>query len=70
MINLSLKKMKVLLFVLVILEGTEVYDDSIEYGSIDKCNWYAEKINFYNARQTRNTFSAYCKPRVVERKEE
>jgi hypothetical protein len=39
-------------------------------GSIDKCNWYAEKINFYNARQTRNTFSAYCKPRVVERKEE
>jgi len=52
--------MKVLLFVLVILEGTEVYDD----------NWYAEKINFYNARQTRNTFSAYCKPRVVERKEE
>ena len=62
--------MKVLLFVLVILEGTEVYDDSIEYGSIDKCNWYAEKINFYNARQTRNIFSAYCKPRVVERKEE
>ena len=62
--------MKVLLFVLVILEGTEVYDDSIEYGSIDKCNWYAEKINFNNERQTRNTFSAYCKPRVVERKEE
>ncbi len=62
--------MKVLLFVLVILEGTEIYDDSIEYGSIDKCNWYAEKINFYKARQTRNTFSAYCKPRVVERKEE
>jgi hypothetical protein len=62
--------MKVLLFVLVILEGTEIYDDSIEYGSIDKCNWYAEKSNFYNARQTRNTFSAYCKPRVVERKEE
>ena len=62
--------MKVLLFVLVILEGTEVYAESIEYGSIDKCNWYAEKINFYNARQTRNTFSAYYKPRVVERKEE
>ena len=59
-----------LLFVLVILEGTEIYDQSIEYGSIDKCNWYAEKINFYNEIQTRNTFSAYCKPRVVERKEE
>ena len=59
-----------LLFVLVILEGTEIYDQSIEYGSIDKCNWYAEKINLYNERQTRNTFSAYCKPRVVERKEE
>ena len=59
-----------LLFVLVILEGTEIYDQSIEYGSIDKCNWHAEKINFYNERQTRNTFSAYCKPRVVERKEE
>ena len=39
-----------LLFVLVILEGTEIYDQSIEYGSIDKCNWYAEKINFYNER--------------------
>ena len=34
-----------LLFVLVILEGTQIYDESIEYGSIDKCNWYAEKIN-------------------------
>ena len=42
-----------LLFVLVILEGTQIYDESIEYGSIDKCNWYAEKINFYNERQTR-----------------
>jgi hypothetical protein len=62
--------MKVLLFVLVILEGTEVYDDSIAYGSIDKCNWYASKINFYNERQTRNNFSAYCKPKVVERREE
>jgi hypothetical protein len=54
-----------LLFVLVILEGTKIYDQSIQYGSIDKCNWYAEKINFYNERQTRNTFSAYCKPVVV-----
>tara|TARA_B100001093_G_C26350537_1_gene810070 strand:- start:386 stop:574 length:189 start_codon:yes stop_codon:yes gene_type:complete len=62
--------MKVLLFVLVIMENTEIYDDSIEYGSIDKCNWYAEKINFYNQKQTRNTFSAYCKPMVIERKEE
>ena len=43
-----------LVFVLVILEGTKIYDESIEYGSIDKCNWYAEKINFYNERQTRN----------------
>ena len=58
-----------LLFVLVILEGTEIYDESIEYGSIDKCSWYAEKINFYNERQTKNNFSAYCKPKVVTRKE-
>ena len=62
--------MKVLLFVLVILEGTEIYDDSISYGSIDKCNWYASKINFYNERQTRNTYSAYCKPLVIEKNEE
>ena len=54
-----------LLFVLVILENAEIYDQSIQYGSIDKCNWYAEKINFYNQRQTRNTFSAYCKPIIV-----
>ena len=59
-----------LIFILVILEGTQIYDESIEYGSIDKCNWYAEKINFYNARQTQNTYSAYCKPKVVERREE
>jgi len=58
-----------LLFVLVILEGTEIYNESIEYGSIDKCSWYAEKINFYNERQTRNNFSAYCKPKVVTREE-
>ena len=42
-----------LLFILVILEGTEIYNQSIEYGSIDKCNWYAEKINFYNERQSK-----------------
>ena len=61
--------MKTLVFVLVILEGTGIYDESMEYGSIDKCSWYAEKINFYNSRQTRNTYSAYCKPKVIEREE-
>ena len=38
--------MKTLVFVLVILEGTQIYDESLQYGSIDKCNWYANKINF------------------------
>ena len=28
--------MKVLVFVLVILEGTKIYDESIEYGSIEQ----------------------------------
>ena len=62
--------MKTLVFVLVILEGTQIYDESLQYGSIYKCNWYANKINFYNERQTRNTYSAYCKPLVIEKNEE
>ena len=62
--------MKTLVFVLVILEGTQIYDESLQYGSIDKCSWYANKINFYYERQTRNTYSAYCKPLVIEKNEE
>ena len=62
--------MKTLVFVLIILEGTQIYDESLQYGSIDKCNWYASKINFYNERQTRNTYSADCKPLVIEKNEE
>ena len=62
--------MKTLVFILVILEGTQIYDQSLQYGSIDKCNWYANKINFYNERQTRNTYSAYCKPLVIEKNKE
>ena len=62
--------MKTLVFALVILEGTQIYDESLQYGSIDKCIWYANKINFYNERQTRNTYSAYCKPLVIEKNEE
>ena len=62
--------MKTLIFALVILEGTQIYDESLQYGSIDKCNWYANKINFYNERQTRNTYSAYCKPLLIEKNEE
>ena len=62
--------MTTLVFILVILEGTDVYNDSMQYGSIDKCSWYAEKINFYNSIQTRNNYSAYCKPKVITRGEE
>ena len=62
--------MKTLVFALIILEGTQIYDESLQYGSIDKCSWYANKINFYNERQTRNTYSAYCKPLVIEKNEE
>ena len=62
--------MKTLIFAVVIIEGTQIYDESLQYGSIDKCNWYANKINFYNERQTRNTYSAYCKPLVIEKNEE
>ena len=55
---------------LVILKGTEIYDETMQYGSIDKCSWYAEKINFYNKRQTRNDYSAYCKPLVITKAKE
>ena len=62
--------MKTLVFILVILKGTDIDDETMQYGSIDKCSWYAEKINFYNQRQTRNNYSAYCKPRVITKAEE
>ena len=62
--------MKTLVFILIILEGSEIYDDTLQYGSIDRCNWYAKKLNFYNERQTRYTYSAYCKPLVIEKNEE
>ena len=62
--------MKTLVFILVILEGSEIYDDTLQYGSIDRCNWYAKKINFYNERQTRNTYSAYCKTLVIEKNDD
>ena len=54
--------MKTLVFILVILEGSEIYDDTMQYGSIDRCSWYADKINFYNQKQRRNTYSTNCKP--------
>ena len=62
--------MKTLVFILVILEGSEIYDDTLQYGSLDRCNLYSKKINFYNERQTRNTYSAYCKPLVIEKNED
>ena len=62
--------MTTLVFILVILEGTDVYNDSMQYGSIDKCSWYAEKINFYNSRQTRNNYTDNWIPKVITRGEE
>ena len=59
--------MKELVFILIVMNGNQE-EGQITYRSMDKCKWYAEKIN----REVKNlvgNYSAMCKP-VIRNKEE
>ena len=59
--------MKELVFILIVMNGTQE-EGQITYRSMDKCKWYAEKIN----NQVKNlvgNYSAWCKPVAVEQQE-
>ena len=60
--------MKELVFILIVMNGNQE-EGQITYPSIDKCKWYAEKIN----RQVKNlvgNYSAMCKPVIRNQVEE
>jgi hypothetical protein len=60
--------MKVLVFILVVMNNTTP-EGEITYSSYSKCKWYEDIVNFSTAGKTRN-YSAYCKPKIIERKKE
>ena len=60
--------MKELVFILIVMNGNQE-EGQITYRSIDKCKWYAEKIN----REVKNlvgNYSAMCKPVIRNKVEE
>ena len=60
--------MKELVFILIVMNGTQE-EGQITYRSMDKCKWYAEKIN----REVKNlvgNYSAICKPVIRNKVEE
>ena len=52
--------MKTLVFVLVILKGSEIMEEA-EIGSNQDCSWHAALIN---KQGDGNPYSAYCKPKL------
>jgi|TARA_R100000655_G_scaffold8808_2_gene22680 hypothetical protein len=57
--------MKTIIFILVIMEGTEVVDE-VEIGSYQNCSWNMEQINRAN---TGRDYSAFCRPWIRGRDE-
>ena len=54
---------KTVVFVLVLLKGSEVVDEG-SVGSFQKCDWYIQQIN----RAGNNSpYSAYCKPILIDK---
>ena len=63
--------MKTLVRVLVIMNQAEtVSDEELIYGSLQKCQMYESKINRPLEKIQRYTYSAYCKPKVIDRPDE
>tara|TARA_R100000234_G_scaffold45162_1_gene26957 strand:+ start:2062 stop:2244 length:183 start_codon:yes stop_codon:yes gene_type:complete len=52
--------MKTLIFILVIMKGSEQVDEA-DFGSHQDCSWHASLINRAN---TGSPYSAYCKPKL------
>jgi len=63
--------MKTLVWVLVIMNQAEtISDEELIYGSLQKCQMYESKINRPLEKIQRYTYSAYCKPKVIDRPDE
>ena len=63
--------MKTLAWVLVILNQSQtISDGELQYPSLQKCQIYENQINRPLEKIQRYTFSAYCRPEVVDRPEE
>ena len=60
--------MKELVFILIVMNGNQE-EGQITYRSMDKCKWYAEKINKQQTNLILN-YSAWCKPVVRDKVEE
>ena len=63
--------MKTLAWVLVILNQSQVVSDGdLSYPSLQKCEIYEKQVNRPLQKIQRYTFSAYCRPAVVNKEEE
>ena len=63
--------MKTLAWVLVIVNQTQIISDGdLLYPSLQKCQMYENQINRPLQKIQTYTFSAYCKPVVIDRPEE
>ena len=63
--------MKTLAWVLVIVNQTQtITDGELVYPSLQKCEMYEKQINRPLQKIQRYTFSAYCRPAVVNKEEE
>ena len=63
--------MKTLAWVLVIVNQTQtITDGELVYPSLQKCVMYEKQINRPLQKIQRYTFSAYCRPEVVDKVEE
>ncbi len=63
--------MKTLAWVLVIVNQSQtISDGELQYPSLQKCQMYENQINRPLQKIQTYTFSAYCKPVVVDKVEE
>lgn len=63
--------MKTLAWVLVIVNQSQtITDGELIYPSLQKCQIYENQINRPLQKIQRYTFSAYCRPEVVDKVEE
>ena len=63
--------MKTLAWVLVIVNQTQtITGGELVYPSLQKCEMYEKQINRPLQKIQRYTFSAYCRPEVVDKVEE
>ena len=63
--------MKTLRWVLVIVNQSQtITDGELVYPSLKKCEMYEKQVNRPLQKIQRYTFSAYCRPEVVDKVEE